>query len=515
MMTARLLVAAAWLAGGLLSAEAAPQTTLRIGAAGNDVGTLDPHRAVATPDINLLSWMFNGLVRITPGKADPSDIEPDLAESWTTSDDKLTWTFKLRDNVACHGNYGMLTADDVVFSLKRAASKETSSFFSEYAAMDKVEAVDPKTVRITLKQPVPGFLGLLAPYHGGNIVCKKAVEALGDGIAKHPVGTGPFEFVEYTPQQYVKLKANEKYFRGAPHIKEILYRYIPSDASRDLAFQSGELDVSYGRSDESWVKRMRSLPNATVALLGPGELYNINLNEAQKPLDDIRVRQAVAHGIDRNALAKFKGESLTRVATSVVPEGYLGYAPQKLLAYDPEASKKLLAEAGFPNGVTLKAIQTTLPGMLTVMQAAQAQLKKAGINLDLVTVDHPTFHVQIRQDLSQVVLYAAARFPVADTYLTQFFDSKSTVGTPTAIANFSHCKAADTAIAGARAATDPEKQKALWAEAQKAIVDDVCAVPIFEMLQPWVWRKNFDLGYPASASLSLAPPITEKARFTE
>jgi ABC-type transport system substrate-binding protein len=128
----------ALLAGILGSTGAHAQgTNLSIAAAGNDLGTLDPHRATATPDIGVVSMIFNGLVRITPGK------------------------------------------------------------------------------------PVPGLLGLLVPYHGGNIVCKAAAEQAGDGFARKPVGTGPFEFVDYQPQQFVKLKANEAYFRGSPQIKEI------------------------------------------------------------------------------------------------------------------------------------------------------------------------------------------------------------------------------------------------------------------------------------------------------
>ncbi len=509
-----LTLCTALLAGILGSTAAHAQGTdhLRIAAAGNDLGTLDPHRATATPDIGVVSMIFNGLVRITPGKANPEAVEPDLATSWTSSDDKLSWTFTLRDDVQCHGG-GKLTADDVVYSLKRAASKDKSSFFAEYAAFQAVEAVDPKTVKITLSKPVPGLLGLLVPYHGGNIVCKAAAEQAGDGFARKPVGTGPFEFVDYQPQQFVKLKANEAYFRGSPQIKEITYRYILSDASRDLAYQSGEIDLSYGRQDDNWIKRMRQLPNSKVGVFGPGELYNVHLNMTQKPLDDVRVRQAIAHAVQRPALAKYKGQEIAREADSVVPQGYLGHESVGLADYSPDKAKKLLAEAGYPDGVTINAIQTTLPSMMNTMQAVQAQLKASGITLNLAPVDHPTFHSQIRQDLSQVVLYAAARFPVADTYLTQFYESDAIVGKPSAVTNFSHCGVADAEIKAARTETDADKQKALWAEAQRKIVDQVCSVPVFEMLQAWAWKESLDFGYPVEGSLSLIPPVTEKTRF--
>jgi peptide/nickel transport system substrate-binding protein len=506
------LLAGLVLTAGVSGAHA-QSTSLRIAAAGNDLGTMDPFRATSTPDIGVVSMMFNGLVRITPGKATPEAIEPDLATSWTSTDDKLSWTFSLRDDVQCHDG-AKLTADDVVFSLKRAAAKASSSFFAEYAAFQTIEAADPKTVKIVLSKPVPGFLGLLAPYHGGNIICKAAAEKAGDDFARHPVGTGPFQFVEYQPQQFVKLKANEAYFRGAPHIKEITYRYILSDSSRDLAYQSGEIDLSYGRQDPNWIKRMQQLPNTKVVVLGPGELFNVHLNMTQKPLDDIRVRQAIADAIQRPALVKFKGAEIAREATSIVPAGYLGHVDVGLAPYDPAKAKMLLAEAGYPDGITINSIQTTLPSMMNTMQAVQALLKQAGITLNLAPVDHPTFHAQIRQDLSQVVLYGAARFPVADTYLTQFFESDAIVGKPSAVTNFSHCDIADAEIKAARVEPDPEKQKALWAEAQKKIVEQVCAVPMFELLQLWAWKDTLDFGYPVEASLSLIPPVTEKTRFT-
>jgi peptide/nickel transport system substrate-binding protein len=153
--------------------------------------------------------------------------------------------------------------------------------------------------------------------------------------------------------------------------------------------------------------------------------------------------------------------------------------------------------------------------MQTLIEAVQAQLKKAGINLDIELVEHATFHAQIRKDLSPIVHYQAARFPVADVYLTQFFDSASIVGTPTAVTNFSHCNVADAEIRAARVESDPAKQKALWKTAQEKIIKAVCGVPIYEQLQLWAWKDTLDLGYPIKGSLNLSPPITEKTHFTK
>jgi len=104
---------------------------------------------------------------------------------------------------------------------------------------------------------------------------------------------------------------------------------------------------------------------------------------------------------------------------------------------------------------------------------------------------------------------------VADVYLTQFFDSRSIIGTPTAVTNFSHCNVADEEIRGARVATDPAKQLALWKTAQEKITKAVCGVPIYEQLQLWAWKDTLDLGYEVQGSLNLSPPVTEKTRFTK
>jgi peptide/nickel transport system substrate-binding protein len=255
---------------------------------------------------------------------------------------------------------------------------------------------------------------------------------------------------------------------------------------------------------------MQKEPHTIVDVFGPGELSNVNLNTSKPPLDDLRVRQAIAYALNRKELVKFKGELTAREAVSVVPHDYLGTdenAP--LYPYDPAKAKQLLAEAGHANGLTIKAIQTQLSTMLNTMQIVQAQLKKVGIDLQLDVVDHPTFHAQIRKDLSQVVMYSAARLPVADVYLTQFFHSRSIVGTPTGVTNFSHCAMADQEIDAARSETDPAKQKALWKEAQDKLVQQVCAVPLYEQLQVWAHRDKLDFGYKLDASLTLGPLINE------
>jgi peptide/nickel transport system substrate-binding protein len=507
--------AAAIIALSSAGAGADPKTTLVIGAAVDDVGKLDPHLSAVGADKALMNWMFNALVRIKPGQSNPAFIEPDLAESWSSNEAGTEWIFKIRQGVQCHYGYGEFTAEDAAYSLKRSANKETSSFSGDFAALADAQAVDKYTLKVTLKNAIPSLPGLVSNYHGGMMVCKKAAEEAGADFLKRPIGTGPFMFVEYQPQQFVKLTANKDYFRGAPKLQEIVYRYIPSDATRDLAFQSGEVDMIFGQQTDAWVKRMTETKGVEVHAMEPAELSSLYLNRTIPPLDDIRVRQAFLYAIDRKEFAQFIGSKVAREPISVIPRGNIGTATLDLPAVNIEKAEELLREAGHPDGITVKSIASTHPALLRIIQAAQGQLRKAGINLELETVDHPTYHAQIRKDLSAVTLYQAARFPVDDVYLTQFFDSKSTVNTPTGVVNFSHCSVADADIAAARTEQDPEKQKALWAAAQKKILDDVCSVPLVETLVIWAWRSTLDIGYDMVGSLNLGPQITEQTHFTE
>ena len=495
-------------------AQAASKTDLIVGMAAQDVGKLDPHLAVSTIDRAVAAWMFSGLVRFRPGSISPADIEPDLAESWTSSPDKKIWTFRLRPGVKFHGNYGDVTAEDVVFSLTKSADPKRSASSADFAAFEKIEAIDTLIVRITLKQTVPSLLGIVTNYGGGFIVSKKAVEALGDKFNANPIGTGPFAFASLTPNQSLELVAHKTYFRGTPKLEKISYRFLPSNASRDLAFQNGELDLQYGMQDQIWVDRTKKVPGAIVDVFEPGEEAILHLNAAIKPLDDLRVRQAIALGINRPELVRWQGTAVSREPGSVIPIGNLGYAKDAgLPAHNIDRAKALLAEAGFASGLTLKVVHTQLPNMLAQMQVVQAQLKRVGINLDLQVVEHATFHSMIRQDVSAIDFYSAARFPVADVYLTQFYHSRSIVKTPTAVTNFSHCNAADAEIDAARTEPDDAKQIALWETAQKKIVAAVCAVPLIETMQAWVRRDTLDYGYELKGSLSLGPMITEKTTF--
>ena len=489
---------------------AAQEQVLRIGAQATDISTLDPHRTSATTEVGPISWIFGALVRFPLGSADPAKIESDLAESWQSSPDGLVWTFKLRKGVQFHRNYGPVTAADVVYSLNRAADPKRSSFSSSFAQFQKIEAVDPQTVRVTLKAPVPSLLGLVSNYHGGMIVSAKADQELGERFKLNPVGFGPFEFAEHQTQRELVMKAFDKYFRGKPKLSRIVYKFIQSDASRDLALTSGELDLIYGKREQRWVERMKQSPGIKVDVFGPGEFRTIHINQRIKPLDDKRVREAVYRAISTEQLIRFVGGDVAKPGRSMVPPGYLGEVDSMPnYPYDIAKAKALLAEAGYPQGLTLKAVVSSVSPQLAVMEVIQSQLKQAGITLQMEVVDHTTYHAQIRKDVGAIVFYGAARFPIADSYLTEFYHSASEIGAPKQVTNFSHCKVADADIDAARREPDRAKQLALWKAAQDKLQAEICSVPLFDLLQVWARRDRLDYGVPLAGDLNLSPPISE------
>lgn len=504
-----LLAGAALLCLSVLAAPAMAQT-LRVGLPASDVGTLDPHRATATQDKGTVVWAFSGLVRFPPGSADPAALEPDLAESWQVSPDGLTYTFRLRRGAMFQHGYGEVTAEDAAFSLRRAADRQKSSFAADYAALAAVEVVDSHTLRVTLKEPVPLALGLFANYHGGNVLSRRATEEAGDGFRLRPVGSGPFAIERVDAGQAVLLSAHDDYFRGRPKLRAITARYILSDSTRELAFTAGELDLMAGRREQRWVERMRGQSGAVVEVIGPGEFRTLLINTHRPPLDDLRVRQALAHAIDVGAIIRFVGPDVATRGVSSVPPGYLGMITDlPTFAPDIPRARALLAEAGFPGGVAIRSVVSNISTQLPIMEQVQAQLRRAGITLEMDIVDHATYHQRIRQDLSALTFYGAARFPVADSYLTQFYHSRSAPGQPTMSLNFAHCDAADEQIDQARREPDRARQMALWAEAQRKIAAAVCSIPLYDLLQVWVRSSRLDYGYQLRGAIHLAPAITE------
>jgi len=512
------------LVGRALAQDEGDRPVLRFGVNAADLATLDPHFASGTQDRTVVDMIFNGLVRYVPGNS--AEIEPDIAVAIPEPeivDGKQVWTFELRDDVMCQPGPDSeaypLTADDVVYSLQKSADVDRSAYAGDYKGMT-VEKVDDHTVTITMDTPLSKilFLPKIANYAGGFIVCAQAVEAMGDDAFKtNPVGTGPFMFESYTPQNSVVLKANDDYFRGAPKLGGVEVRYMADPSTRELGLQAGELDVAAGINEAQWVDRINTEWNLIADVFGVAEAVWVNLNVTAEPLNDPLVREAIALAVSRDEHAALRGAPVSELIASVVPAQLMpgGLTDEEASAagvlheQDIERARELMAEAGHADGFSIDLITSEMTDYSANYEVLQAELAEIGITINLTVVDHATMHEQIRKDVNPIVIYVAYR-PNADVYLTNFFHSDSiVVEGASPITNFSHYSGVDDLIEQARAETDPAAQEELWKQANIQIQKDVAAIPLYMQNLVYARMPGVDYGHELVSSLALYPQVTE------
>jgi len=493
--------------------ELAERQVLRYGSQYADVTNLDPHFGSMADDVGMIMSMFNGLVRLPEGSIDIEKIEPDLATKWEISPDYTRVTFHLRKGVQFHKGFGEMTAEDVKFSIERVQNPKSGSPFKvQFASLKEVKVIDNYTLKVSFTGPDPFLLLKFMNYNGGFIVSRKAVEKYGKDFRLNLVGTGPFELKEYLPREKVVLTRNEKYFRGKPVLERVEVFFMADISSRLMAFEKKDIDSM--RINDQYIPQLKA-KGAKIDLAAPGEYSVLFLNPTKKPLEDIRVRKALAHGTDRNALYNFMKDVALGPAYSSCPDGYFGYtADVPGYEYNTAKAQKLLAEAGFRNGLILKMSMTSSETMTNTMNIIQEQWRKIGVNLEMNIVDHSTYHSLIRKDANPVVLYNTTRIPTCDVYMTAFFHSDSIVGKPTAVTNFSHYNSIDDLLNQARVEVNKEKQKKMYAEAQKKVMADCIIIPL--VIRPQfngVRRANVDIGYSTKETLATSYFYNEKTRI--
>ncbi len=506
----------------------AEPSVLRFGIDAADLGTGDPHRAASRNDRAVVDMIFNGLLRYKPGEA-PS-IEPDLALEIphpVVVDRKQVWTFKLRSDAMCHPGprtaaYRM-TADDVVYSLRRAADPARSAYAGDYRGMT-VERVDQFTVKVIFETPLSSilFFPKVADYAGGFIVCARAVEAVGDqGFAMHPVGTGPFRFQAHEAGKRVRLLANENYFRDRPLLDGIDVTYLPALAERDAALRGGKLDVIFGSEKADWFEAIKDNRSVHVDVFGVGQVITMHFNTSKKPLDDRRVRKALAYAVDREVFRALFAEGVVENVYSPVPAAFLpGGLTRREAArlgldypHDLTKAKALLAEAGYGGGFSLKLVTSERGHYLANYESLRTQLAPLGINIELEVVAHRKMHKRIRQDENPIVIYVAWR-PNADVFLTRFFHSDSiVVSGRSPDTNFSHYDQIDRLIETARTARKPTGQVRFWKQAQVKLLEDAVAYPLHYVNLVYARRTNVDYGHALKAAMALYPQFTEKTHL--
>ncbi len=376
-------LALAGLFGGAAAFAAPAEKTLTIGVDQEAVG-LDPNIVTAFSSHRRIDMLYNKLVRIDENMS----IVPDLAESWENPDN-LTYVFRIRKGVKFH-NGRELKAEDVQYSLNRVLDPKTASPGRSYiATVTNIAVTDPYTVKLTLSGPLPSLLDGLASNNLA-IVAKEVVEANGN-LQKVEGGTGPFMLKEWLPDNSMTLVKNPAYFeKGFPLVDKVVFRVIPEQASLLAGVRSGELDMAT-ISDGATIRQALN-DKGVVVMRKPGLNMRIfSFNTSRKPFDDARVRYAFALALNRDEIIA-AAEFGSAQKTGPLPVSVAAWAlpPAKLPAAAPDLAqaKKLLADAGYPNGFSFKIVcSTTYEGGLSVAQIAQEQLKKIGVAAELEVVE--------------------------------------------------------------------------------------------------------------------------------
>ncbi len=357
---------------------------------GTDANSLDPAEATSFEAIKCADWSFDGLVRF---EGNSHKIVPALAESWEVSEDGLTWTFKLRKGVKFHDGTPF-NADAVVFSFERQRDKSNpyyNKLFSRWTAkfgdIKLTEKVDDYTVNIHLTKPAPALLVNLA-FYIGYIVSPTAVEKDKDGFRMNPVGTGYFKFVKWVNDDYIEYEANKDYWDGPPEVDRLIVKIIPDNEVRLLALKKGEIHFAYGIPYPHFqeIEKSKDLKLYRTTTLG---ISYLAMNVEKEPFNNLKVRQAVNHAINKERLFKTVFYGYGEAAKQTIPPSWWGHNPNvPQMEYDPEKAKKLLAEAGYPDGFKTDLISWTnprpyCPAPRDMVALVKSDLEKVGIKVEI------------------------------------------------------------------------------------------------------------------------------------
>jgi peptide/nickel transport system substrate-binding protein len=508
-----LVLAALFLAAG----PAIAQTTFVFGNQGEPVD-LDP--AVITDGISnrITRQIYEGLVKY---KGATTEVVPSLAEKWEVSKDGKVWTFTLRKGVKFHdGN--PFDAAAVVWNFDRwrlskhpqhenqeKAGKSFEYYQKQYGGFDeksiitKVEAVNPQTVRISLKTPQGPFLSNLGMFTF-DMASPKAVEKHGLNFGKNPVGTGAFKFVEWKVGQEVILEAFKDYWDKAhmPQVQRVVIRNIKDNSQRLAALKAGEIHGFEGLNPDD-VKVVKADPNLQILLRPTNTTGYVAFNFKVKEFQDKRVRQAIAHAINKKGIvdALYGGTGL--VATQFQPPSLWGYNKElKDYAYNPEQAKQLLKDAGFGQGLKeitwqdgkreplqfwyMPVSRPYYPNPKEIAEAIAADLAKVGITVQLQTTDWAVY-LDKRKN-GQLPLYMlgwTGDNGDPDNFVCYFFcePGASTEGF------YANQKLADVLLQ-AQALTDQSKRAALYRQAEAMISEDVARIFIANNQPPLPFSKK-------------------------
>lgn len=356
-----------------------------------DASTMDPQMQGSMVDTSVLINMFDMLTY----RADDGQLVPGLATSWEALDD-TTWRFKLRDDVNFH-NGEPFNAAAVKFSIDRIIKPDTKSPIVELRSVKEVVVVDEFTVDVITTTPDPIIPAKLSLF-GGVMIPPAYVTEVGDeGFAAHPIGTGPFKFVEWQRNQQVVMEANDDYWDGRPAIDKLIFRPIPDTSSALAAIQAGELDIVAGLSADAAAQITGDPEINVVAETGVRAFFVVLDTINGGPLTDKRVRQALNHAINVPELTEALYGGYAHQISTLVARQSFGFDPSLApYEHDLEKAKSLLAEAGYADGFTVNLNAQSSNG--DFVQAISGQLAQVGVTANVQLHDGGNFSAMTREN---------------------------------------------------------------------------------------------------------------------
>ncbi|TCZ58648.1 ABC transporter substrate-binding protein [Roseicella aquatilis] len=492
-----------------MSAAAVPEVraqTLTMGV-GAPVTSLDPHYHQLSPNIAVGHMIFSGLTS-TDAHA---RVVPDLAESWQAVDE-TTWEFRLRRGVRFH-NGSALTAEDVAFTLARVPNvpNSPSSYGIYTRPIREVQVVDSHTLRLKTASPYP-----LMPTDLSLLMIldrETHANATTEGFNAGPmaVGTGPFRMASHRNGDRIEFERNDAYFGAAPAWQRVTYRMITNDAARTAALLAGDVEF-IDQVPTSDLAKLRADQRVALSEITGLRLIFLTFDHARteaspfvtdndgkplpkNPLKDVRVRRALSMAVDRGAITDRVMEGAAIPAGQFLPEGSFSYVPELApTRYDPEGAKRLLAEAGFPQGfrITLHGPNDRYPNDSRIIQAIGQMWTRAGVRTAVEAAPWASFVARAgRQDLSSFLIgwgssSGEGSNPLRN--LTATFDREKGYGASNR-GRYSNPEA-DRVLEAAMRELDDAKREALLQQATRIVFEDVGIMPLHIQKNTWAMRKG-------------------------
>jgi glutathione transport system substrate-binding protein len=473
------LMAAAALAFGVAASPLAHATKDVTFAVAIALETLDPYNTISTLNQAAGKAYYEGLFEFDKDLK----IQPLLATGYEVSPDGLVYTIKLRQGVKFQDGTDF-TAEAVKANLDRVSNPENRlSRYTQFNQVEKTEVVDAYTARITLKRPFSAFINALA-HPAAMMISPTALKKWGNkDIGFHPVGTGPFEFVEWKPAEYLKVKKFDGYWRkGYPKVDTLTFRTVTDNNTRAAVVQTGEAQFAF------------PVPYSIMARY-------LSMNNMQKPFDNPKVRQAVNYAINKEALIKVAYAGYASVSTGVIPQGveYAYEIDKKGWSYDPKKARELLKEAGYPNGFESTLWSAYNDGTSQkIVQFLQQQLAQVGIKVSVEVLEsgqrvQRVQQVQKPEDAKVRMYYAgwSSSTGEADWGLRPLLATEAFPPQLNNTAYYSNPKV-DQDIKKALNTTDKTEKTALYKDAQQTIWNDA----------PWAFLVTQGNVYIKSKNLS-------------